>query len=193
MNKENMFMEELKYIKDKDIRKDGIYLLNKLPDYFFEIPASSTGKYHPKFSLNEGGLVRHTKALVRIMKDLFDNPSIGDQYTSLEKDLLILAGILHDGFKNGKEYSKYTVIDHPIIAAKFVLEEMPNLNIGIKDAQFVSDAIKTHMGPWTKDYKGNEVLEKPVTKYQKMLHMCDYLASRKYLDIEFDNRDNIIS
>ena len=65
----------------------------------------------------------------------------------------------------------------------------------IKNCQsrgFLGDVIKTHMGVWTTDYNGNEVLEKPKTKYQNFVHMCDYLASRKCLLVPFD-KDNKIS
>ena len=48
------------------------------------------------------------------------------------------------------------------------------------------------MGPWTKDHDGNEVLEAPHTKYQNFVHMCDYLASRKFLEVPFDENDNIL-
>ena len=72
-----------------------------LPDYFYEIPASSTGKYHPDFSLGEGGLVRHVKVAVRLAKELLDNPCIGDKYTNNEKDIMIFTLILHDGLKSG--------------------------------------------------------------------------------------------
>ena len=48
------------------------------------------------------------------------------------------------------------------------------------------------MGYWTTDYDGNEVLEKPKTKYQNFVHMCDYLASRKCILVPFD-KDNKIS
>ena len=60
-----------------------------------------------------------------------------------------------------------------------------------EDAKFIADAIKTHMGPWTTDYDGNEVLEKPKTKYQNFVHMCDFLASRKCILVPFE--DNNIS
>ena len=55
----------------------------------------------------------------------------------------------------------------------------------------MGEVIKTHMGPWTTDYDGNEVLEKPKTKYQNFVHMCDYLASKKFLNIPFDKDNNI--
>lgn len=38
---------------------------NWLPDYFFEAPASSTGKYHPAFANEPGGLILHSLAAAR--------------------------------------------------------------------------------------------------------------------------------
>ena len=90
MNREEVFKIELGYIKNDRIRKSCLAMINVLPDYFFEIEASSTGKYHPSYSLGKGGLVRHTKAAVRIAFDLLSDPSIGDKYTSDEKDLMIM-------------------------------------------------------------------------------------------------------
>ena len=65
MNKSKYFEREIALIKNEDYRKFIIdYLDNECPSYFWEIGASSSGKYHPKFSQGEGGLVRHTKAVV---------------------------------------------------------------------------------------------------------------------------------
>ena len=58
MEKIKYFEEEIGYICDDSLKSDIVFLINKLPDYFFEIPASSTGKYHPEFTLGDGGLVR---------------------------------------------------------------------------------------------------------------------------------------
>ena len=98
---------------------------------------------------------------------------------------------IHDGLKLGKEESKYTKFDHPILMANYVEEEKDNLELTDSERKLVEDVIKTHMGPWTTDYNGNEVLEKPKTKYQNFVHMCDYLASRKCILIPFDEEDNI--
>ena len=190
--KSDKFTKELNYIKDESIRNDAKTLIEALPDYFFEVPASSTGKYHPKYALGDGGLLRHTKAACRIAYELLINPCIGDKYTSEEKDLMILSLMLHDGLKSGAEKSQYTKFDHPILAAEFVCDHMDEINLTDEQIDFVSDCIKTHMGPWTKDYDGNEVLEKPHTKYQNFVHMCDYLASRKFLEVEFDKDNNVV-
>ena len=48
------------------------------------------------------------------------------------------------------------------------------------------------MGAWNKDFDGNEVLPIPRTKYQSFVHMCDYLASRKFINVEFDNNNDVI-
>ena len=56
MEKVDCFNKEYNYIKDNKKREDLKYLVSNLPDYFFEIPASSTGKYHPKFASTENGL-----------------------------------------------------------------------------------------------------------------------------------------
>ena len=42
MDKVAIFKKEYSYIKDINIKKDLKYLVSILPDYFFEIPASST-------------------------------------------------------------------------------------------------------------------------------------------------------
>ena len=163
-----------------------------LPDYFYEVPASSTGKYHPSYSLGEGGLLRHSKAAMRIGYELLQDPSIGDKYTDDEKDLMLMALLIHDGLKSGNPQEKYTRFDHPILMADYLMDCEEELGLEVEEIEFLGDVIKTHMGVWTTDYNGNEVLEKPKTKYQNFVHMCDYLASRKCLLVPFD-KDNKIS
>ena len=98
MNKIKYFEQEIEYIKDESNKEDIKYLINLLPDYFFTIPASSTGKYHPKFASTNHGLVKHTKVAVRIAYDLFETVN---NFTDNDKDLIIMALIMHDGLKKG--------------------------------------------------------------------------------------------
>ncbi len=192
MNKQEQLKKEIEYIKNPSYKEDLKILIDRLPDYFFEIPAASTGKYHPKYAQGEKGLLRHTKAAVKIGLELLNNPCIGEKYTSNEKDLMLISLLLHDGLKLGKEKSQYTKFDHPILAASFVEENRDDLKFTDEEIEFIADCIKTHMGPWTKDYNGNEVLERPHTKYQNFVHMCDYLASRKFLEVPFDSNNDVL-
>ena len=113
MNKKEIFYDEINYIKDESLKTSLGKLIELLPDYFFKEAASSTGKYHPKYALGEGGLLRHTKAATRIGYELLQDLSIGKKYTEHEKDLMLMALILHDGFKRGVNEEKYTRFDHP--------------------------------------------------------------------------------
>ena len=191
MNKQEIFYDEINYLKNDNLKESLKKLIFLLPDYFFHEAASSTGKYHPSYALGDGGLLRHTKAAVRIGYELLQDPSIGNKYTSIEQDLMLIALLFHDGFKKGVKEEKYTRFDHPLIAAKVVLDHYNDVGLSLDDATFISEAIKTHMGNFTVDYNGNEVLEKPHTKYQNFVHMSDYLASRKCILIPFDSHNNI--
>ncbi len=191
MDKSRQFEIELGYIKDEMIRDDCRMLIEELPDYFFLVPASSTGKYHPSYSLGEGGLLRHTKAAVRIGYELLCDPVIGDKYTQTEKDIMLMGLLLHDGVKHGIPKEKYVRFDHPILMANFVLDHKAELLMSDSEIELLCSVIRTHMGPWTTDYNGEEVLEAPKTKYQNFVHMCDYLASRKYLLVPFDDNNCI--
>ena len=95
------FSEEIENIYNKELRVLAKDLINGLPDYFFEIPASSSGKYHPAYALGEGGLIRHTRAAIKIAVSLLSL----EQNKELKQysDHIIIALLVHDGFKQGIE------------------------------------------------------------------------------------------
>ena len=192
MNKEELFLDELEYIKDEKLQDSLLKIIESLPEYWFHVAASSTGKYHPKYSLGEGGLLRHSKSAMRIGYELLENPCIGEKYTDREKDLMLIALLVHDGLKLGEKEERYTRFDHPILIANYIIKNQLQYNLEEDDAIFIADVVKTHMGPWTKDYNGNEILERPKTKYQNFVHMCDFLASKKFLQVSFDEDNHII-
>lgn len=194
MKKQEIFKNEINYVIDSERRKDLKKMIGLLPDYFFEVPASSTGKYHPKFSLGDGGLVRHTKVAVRIAYELLKNNTVGTKFSDKDKDLIIMALILHDGVKSGMEHSRYTKFDHPLLVSKLLMENKSKFSLEIDDLRKICSMIESHMGEWTYDnYSKKEVLPKPRTAEQRFVHMCDYLASRKFLDVEFGEDGNILA
>jgi len=189
MNKIETFNKEYTYIKNKKYVDNLKIMVDLLPDYFFEVPASSTGKYHPEFSLGDGGLVRHTKFAVRIAHELYSDESVTGTFNQNEKDLMIFALVLHDGLKSGLIKEEYTKVDHPVLVANYIRDNKDKLTLTDNEIEFICNVIESHMGPWNTDYKGNEVLPKPINKYQRFVHMCDFLASRKFLNTKFNNND----
>lgn len=182
-----MFKTELGNIKNDKLHDFVECVVNLLPDYFFEVAASSTGKYHPKYSLGEGGLVRHTKAAVKIAKDLMNLEQY--RFSEDEKDVIIASLILHDGMKHGLNSSKYTVTEHPIIMAKFIRDNWSHEFSDIESQiELICGCVATHMGQFNMDFKTKkEVLAKPKSKLEQFVHLCDYLSSRKYLLVDFED------
>ena len=184
--------EILTTIENEDVREYAEKILEMAPQYWYSVPASSSGKYHPSYALGDGGLVRHTVALIKILNHIFGVESVANQFASRDRDLLRVAGLAHDMWKSGTqedyEKSKYTKFDHPIIAATKVwnMEEIPK-----EDRLIICKAISSHMGQWNTDKRHPDmVLPKPEDKYQIILHLADYLASRKDIEIKFDSAEN---
>ena len=102
--------------------------------------------------------------------------------------------MMHDTRKSGDdeayEKNKYTKFDHPILAAN----EIRTLIGFIPDdeLELVATTIESHMGQWNTDKRSSTVLPLPENKYQKMIHLADYLASRKGLLVPFYSNNNII-
>ena len=181
------FEKEISWIHSKDVRQFAEYCVNNLPEYFFTVPASSRAKYHPSYALGDGGLVRHTKAAVAIAHELFNLEMFQNQFTEIEQDLILVSLILHDGKKQGSGMGSHTVFDHPIRAASFVKEcNFEYSKLTDEQEKIVCDAISAHMGQWNTARNSKIELPKPTNKIQKFVHMCDYLASRKFLEVNFD-------
>lgn len=191
-DKSKIFKKELEYIKDKEIREDAKFIIEELPDYFFEVDASSTGKYHPKYAQGKLGLGRHVKSAVKFAVELLSNPSIGKSYTERDKDLIVLSLLIHDGLKYGKEKEKYTRFDHPLLIAQFVKDNKENLHMNDEDIEKVSKAVASHMGPWNTNQYSEVELPIPRAPMEKFVHMCDYLASRRFINLDFDDNNDVI-
>ena len=164
--------EYLNKIKNEEIRKMLELAIDNIPPYFYEIPASSSGKWHPSFALGRSGLLRHTIIATEIAIESFN---IMDNYTQSEKDIVIAALLLHDTFKQGLNQGGHTVNNHPLIAAKFYYELWEGFEHTYRCQ--ICDCISSHMGVWD-----SGILPRPKTKLEKFTHMCDFLASRKLWD-----------
>jgi len=180
-----LFVEILTSIENEDLQILARDLVGTIPDYFWHVPASSTGKYHPSYALGDGGLVRHTVAVVRFLNHIFAMECFGSTLTSRKRDLLRIAGMMHDTRKSGSqedyEKNKYTKHEHPILAANVVRQFADKYD---KDEiELIASCIESHMGQWNTSSRSNVVLPKPQTGMQRVLHMADYLASRKDIEV----------
>lgn len=173
-------------IKNEHLRNAVLrYFVDIVPKYFWHVQASSTGKYHPEYALGEEGLLRHTCAAVRIAAAIINLDQYNSIFDDVDKDNIIVALMLHDTFKHGEEslwgrYSPYSMHEHPLIAAEKVRERLDD-----EHKCAIANCIASHMGEWTESNRSHYVLPKPKTPEEQMVHLCDYLASRKFLEFKF--------
>lgn len=199
----SLFQEEIDLIPSSTFRELVSTLLASAPDVFFHAPASSTGKYHPSYSLGEGGLVRHVKAAVRIGKSLLDagvyrvyDPDFSCDPDSF-KTVVISALILHDLYKFGLDADQFipgvthTEHSHPLIAGREILQTANAMTANgrmSRDeymlAHFVKEAVECHSGKFTYSPHSPIILPEPYFWHGWLVHICDYLASRKFIEVK---------
>ena len=98
---------------------------------------------------------------------------------------------MHDSRKSGSDedfaISKYTKFDHPILAAN-VVRSIETEYITVEEKEMIANAIESHMGQWNVDTYGKSKVELPLptNKYQKIVHLVDYLAAQKGVEVIFD-------
>lgn len=190
-NKKELLKEYFDSVQDENVKKFMEQCIETIPEYWYTVPASSTEKYHPNYALGNGGLMRHTIALLRFFDRLVRNTMYGSPFTNREMDLLRVACLMHDSRKSGSDedfaVSKYTKFDHPILAAN-VVRSIETEYITDEEKEMIANAIESHMGQWNVDTYGKSKVELPLptNKYQKIVHLVDYLAAQKGVEVQFD-------
>lgn len=187
------FEEILSKIKDDNVRNYTQEWLQAAPEYIFTVPASSSGKYHPACDLGDGGLKRHLINTAWMLSVILELEQYKGKFNQTEIDLMISAALLHDLLKSGwqKDFEKdsRTRFDHPKLMAEAVrckntmVHQLPDAYTSI-----IADCIETHMGQWTtSSYYDGEPLKKPETEMQKLVHLADYIVSRRDITIAQNN------
>lgn len=189
---QEIFEQEIGSINATDVKILLDNVFDKIDSYHKEAPASSTGKYHPTCSNGKGGLIRHIKYVVALVKELIRaTPEVEN-----ESDELIAAAILHDLLKypnasTSTVTEKYTVADHPTLMANMIRTLFPSS----EKAKTIARLVECHQGrkEWNTDRKTGELINRPPEKQDEyVLHYADILASRKWICPEFDVDGNIV-
>lgn len=156
-------MPALNLIDDDELREETARVTAAAPEYFWRVPASTSGYHHP-FCRGERGLWAHTLMVCTVLERLADSYVQQGLIERRDVDLARSAAILHDQRKNGPPDvpSDSSVSNHDVLMANVVREE------GLPSA--VEGAVRAHMGPW---YDG----PMPETPLQRLVHNADMVAS----------------
>ena len=180
---------ELAFIENDDLRNFITEYLDKsVPDYFWTEAGAKNAIHHPAQDTGVGGLIRHTRMCCAVAIDLLNN----DLFAKIrdKQDEIIAALICHDTKKNGNDNVRYSR-EHPTHAgasiAKFYREgyDGPKSAALQSSVELISDCVSKHMGPnfnWRRGWKPEEtILPYPDNPFASFVHLCDYIASRKFI------------
>lgn len=178
----------------RDYRSLTEFLIEQLDDYWFIKPASSTGKYHPKFNNGEGGLVRHSLNVCmwwQQMYKAFEQELMSFSGRDDIYDLGLIACLFHDAKKYGdaEENSRWVKKDHDVRSMEWFLhnveiyEHMNDMNFDNKAINYIANAIDHHNGSWSTHGA-------PRTIFERLVFICDYASSQKIHEQEVFNVNN---
>lgn len=178
--------KEIAMVEDDEIRRFTKEALVLVPQYFFDLPSSTSGKYHPKDERDEGGLVLHTRRCVAVADDLARTMLL----SPFEHSLLISAAILHDtfrcGFENRERIEKGVLKTDPLHAFyPMVAFEKLFAEDKYPVGREVCEIIAQHLGRWSPF----QILpsERYIRDLGTTLHIADYIASREKILVDVDN------
>jgi len=176
-----IFAEELKKIKNREIRSLAENFLACTPDYFTKAPASSTGKYHPEDERGEGGLVLHTKRTVKVVLHLCEAFGI----VGVRKDLMIVAALLHDLYRYGTADTPKDHTDprHSLTIAEGVQKFGKQHRVPDYYINFLVLLLQSHMGLFGPN---PEVVEN--NRFAALFYIADYIASREDIEVKVSNQ-----
>lgn len=183
---QEIFAHELSVIEDEEILKILDNVFKEVLDCHKWLPASSSGKYHPKCDLGDGGLIRHSKIVFQFMEEIIRaTPSL-----KYEEKELLAAALIHDLCKYKDENADHSSFTHPTDMAELIKKT----NFRNERAYTIARLVSTHMGIWNtfKYYPGVE-LPKPANFDEIAVHYADYFASRQYLDFQFDDNGDLVT
>lgn len=187
-----LFEKEIAYIEIENIKDFFKKAITLVPDYFFEVPAASSGKFHSVLECGFGGLVYHTRSVAKIANYLVNLQQYKSKLNEVEKDCVICAALLHDCLKHDWENKTgFSVHQHPVLAAEFV-KTSSELNGIVSDEirTMIGDAIASHSGEWTTSKRSKVILPSPQTLVQELVHLSDYIASRSDIHILFEGEES---
>lgn len=182
-NKKKVF-ELLASTFETNLMKDYYMdMIAELPDYTFTMPASTSGKFHNVTQCQKHGQLYHVYMFHAVLNHRLRLKGNRNLYpTPEERDCMRCVPALHDAFKSGLTYSGHTVQDHPLLAAKWILETKVEHDIPQEYKKMIADMCEAHSGEWNKDSSGNAIMYEPRNMRELFIHECDILSSRADLD-----------
>lgn len=197
-----VFEKHLDMIQSEVIRDFTEFCLIRFPEYFWTLPASTSGRRHG----GDETLIDHIQGCLFLAECVIDQMS--KTWNQRQKDQLISSIILHDGWRCGSEGEELRYTDemlakksiedktrllgnlctnpeHPEVGYREVLglaleynRKNPQALISGKDLNIIARGIRCHYGAWTVTPNIEFSLDYPFSSVVVQVHNIDYMQAR---------------
>ena len=160
-------------------------MIKKMPDYIFEMPSSTSGKYHNKTQCQTHGQVYHIIMFAEIVNYRLALKGNRERFKSAEqRDAIRCTAYFHDALKLGNNGSTHSVFDHPLLSAEWVRNTSVEHDIEQKIKNIIADMCAAHSGEFCTSKRSSIVLPEPKNAMELFVHECDILSSRNNIDMQ---------
>lgn len=188
------YKQKMDEILEKNMSEKGFKLwkgINKILPDAWELPVSSTKKYHKKSDGRVGNIAEHTYemlfSVVKLLRMFNYKPKTTDA------DTLLLAIAFHDSLKYGQFANrKHTDGKHDKEAADMISSNKETFRKLLSEEQFniLEEGVRFHSGRWSTDVPNQSTFDwndyRPSTFF---IHLLDMLSTADCL--QTDIRGNI--
>ncbi len=179
-------------MRDEAVRASVIaYLENTAPVEFFYAPASPSGKHHPVWQNEPGGILRNTVECCLFIDvamaqewQLTDDTGSGDPKNPYlcepDRSIIYAATILSDTCKGGYPWGPKTDYRHGQIAADLWKPFGEKLGVSPRAQELIYEATYWHLGRWTPGW--TEEIGSKFSVHTNIVHALDALCGAKNLE-----------
>jgi hypothetical protein len=181
-----MYQKAISELLERNLTKRAFKFwkeLNSLFPNIWELPTSSTGKYHKKADGRVPSCAEHVYSLLyattKVMRMFNINKRTSDG------DMMLLAVALHDALKYGKHGTlKHTDYNHDRMMGNVIVENDSTLKELFTDEQIqnMELMIRFHSGRWSTDHDNTDEIDfTKFPQYVLFIHMLDMLDTANCL------------
>lgn len=182
--KRKIFELLAKNFETSEMKDYYLDMAEHIPDYFFTMPSSTSGKYHNATQCKTFGQLYHVFMFDAIVNHRLRLKGNQEKYDDpMARDCMRVTAGLHDAIKCGLNGSKYTVPDHPVLAAEWVRNTKVDHDIPDKYKEMIAGMCEAHSGQWNTNRKKEVIMPEPRNDMEFFIHECDILSSRNDIDM----------
>lgn len=188
-----MYQKAISELLEKNLTTRSFSLWKQLNGLFpniWDLPTSSTGKYHQKKDGRVPTCAEHVYEMLYTAFSIIKMFNITKK--TIECDMVLLGVVWHDAFKYGQHGTmKHTDYKHDKIMGDVIAENEDSLKEIFSDEQIkiLELMIRFHSGRWSTNHINTDEIDfNQYPQYVLFIHMLDMLSTADCLKTDMDEK-----